>query len=66
MSYNTWSRNTDATRIAAVVLRYRPDVLLLQEIPADVLLRLTDALQELYDGSPRPKSSMIPRSCRRS
>lgn len=52
MSYNTWSKNSDARRIASVVLRHRPDVLLLQEIPADVLARLTDAIGGLFDGSP--------------
>jgi endonuclease/exonuclease/phosphatase (EEP) superfamily protein YafD len=52
MSYNTWSRNTDARRIADVILRHRPDVLLLQEIPKDVFARLIDGLVELYDGSP--------------
>ena len=52
MSYNTWSRNLDATRIANVVLRHRPDVLLLQEIRADVLARLVDAVSGLYGGSP--------------
>jgi vancomycin resistance protein VanJ len=52
MSYNTWSKNMDATRIASVILRKRPDVLLLQEIPADVLARLTDVLSGLYDGAP--------------
>jgi vancomycin resistance protein VanJ len=51
MSYNTWSRNEDVARIAAVVLRHRPDVLFLQEIQPDVLHPLTDALQEMYDGS---------------
>jgi hypothetical protein len=52
MSYNTWSRNADARRIADVILRHRPDVLLLQEIPKDVFARLIDAVAELYDGSP--------------
>jgi vancomycin resistance protein VanJ len=52
MSYNTWATNQDATRIASVVLRYRPDVLLLQEIRADVLTRFTEAARGLYDGAP--------------
>jgi endonuclease/exonuclease/phosphatase (EEP) superfamily protein YafD len=52
MSYNTWSRNRDADRIARVVLRERPDVLLLQEIAPDVLARLVVALQTLYGSSP--------------
>jgi vancomycin resistance protein VanJ len=51
MSYNTWSKNTDATRIARVILHDRPDVLLLQEIPAEVLAGLTNALRDLYGGS---------------
>lgn len=52
MSYNTWSRNTDADRIASLVLRHRPDVLLLQEIPEAVLDRLGVALRGLYGDSP--------------
>jgi vancomycin resistance protein VanJ len=52
MSYNTWSRNLDADRIASVILRQRPDVLLIQEIEPDVLARLTAALRTLYEGSP--------------
>jgi vancomycin resistance protein VanJ len=52
MSYNTWSRNMDATAIANVVLKHRPDVLLLQEIRSDVLARFADAVDGLYGGSP--------------
>ncbi|WP_049768527.1 endonuclease/exonuclease/phosphatase family protein [Anaeromyxobacter sp. Fw109-5] len=52
MSYNTWATNLDATRIASVVLRYRPDVLLLQEIRGDVLSRFTEAASGLYAGAP--------------
>jgi endonuclease/exonuclease/phosphatase (EEP) superfamily protein YafD len=65
MSYNTWSRNADARRIADVILRHRPDVLLLQEIPKDVFARLIDAVAELYDGSPSI-SPTTPTFCRRS
>jgi endonuclease/exonuclease/phosphatase (EEP) superfamily protein YafD len=52
MSYNTFSENGDARRIAAVVLAYEPDVLLLQEIRAEVFERLMESLRELYGGRP--------------
>jgi len=51
MSYNTWSRNGDARRIAGVIRAQAPDVLLLQEIPPPVFERLVDALRDLYGGS---------------
>jgi vancomycin resistance protein VanJ len=44
MSYNTWSENHDARRIAEVVLRHAPDILLLQEIRPEVFARLVDRL----------------------
>lgn len=50
MSFNTWSRNRDAERIARVIVAQRPDLLLLQEIPADVFRRLVPALGALYGG----------------
>lgn len=59
MSYNTWSRNSDARRIASVILRERPDLLLLQEIPPDVFDDLMRALRELYGGA-RPHSLYDP------
>jgi endonuclease/exonuclease/phosphatase family metal-dependent hydrolase len=39
-------------RIARVVRRERPDVLLLQEVAPGVLAGLVDALRVLYDGTP--------------
>lgn len=54
MSFNTWSRNADAPRIARVVLRHRPDVLLLQEIRPEVVAAVAGELRRhgLYDGAP--------------
>ncbi len=52
MSYNTWSANTDARRIANVVLDHAPDILLLQEIRPEVFGRLMESLRDLYDGRP--------------
>jgi endonuclease/exonuclease/phosphatase (EEP) superfamily protein YafD len=52
MSYNTWSRNADAARIARVIRAERPDVLLLQEIPPEVFERVSEALRDLYGESP--------------
>jgi vancomycin resistance protein VanJ len=45
LSYNTWSRNADDGRIAGVVLRSSPDILLLQEIEADVFTRVLERLR---------------------
>jgi endonuclease/exonuclease/phosphatase (EEP) superfamily protein YafD len=50
VSYNTWSYNRDDARIAAKVLELRPDVLLLQEIPAEVFARVLERLRA--DGGP--------------
>lgn len=52
MSYNTWGSNTDASRVAAVVVRHRPDVLLLQEIRPEVFTRFAEAVTGIYAGSP--------------
>jgi endonuclease/exonuclease/phosphatase family metal-dependent hydrolase len=52
MSYNTWSRNRDAARIARVVLDVAPDLLLLQEIPPDVFHQVAAGLAGLYGGAP--------------
>lgn len=52
MSYNTWSRNADEDRIANVVLGHQPDILLLQEIQAELFSRLMNRLRDLYGGSP--------------
>jgi vancomycin resistance protein VanJ len=52
MSYNTWSSNHDDRRIAGVVLRHAPDLLLLQETPPEVFERLLANLRDLYGGSP--------------
>jgi vancomycin resistance protein VanJ len=45
LSFNTWSRNADAERIARVILEARPDVVLLQEIPPRVFARLVEVLR---------------------
>jgi endonuclease/exonuclease/phosphatase (EEP) superfamily protein YafD len=50
VSYNTWSSNHDEGRIARVVLDHAPDILLLQEIRADVFARLIERLGDLYGG----------------
>ncbi len=50
MSYNTWSGNKDEGRIADVVLREAPDILLIQEIRPEVFGRLMDELRDLYGG----------------
>jgi vancomycin resistance protein VanJ len=52
MSFNTWSQNHDAARIARVVQEVAPDLLLLQEIPPAVFERLVASLGELYGGAP--------------
>jgi vancomycin resistance protein VanJ len=52
MSYNTWSRNDDADRIAHVILDQRPDLVLLQEIWPEVFDRLVERLRDLYGGAP--------------
>jgi vancomycin resistance protein VanJ len=48
MSYNTWSENPDARRIAGVILAERPDLVLLQEIPEEVFVSLVYELRHLY------------------
>jgi endonuclease/exonuclease/phosphatase family metal-dependent hydrolase len=48
MSYNTWSKNEDAPRIAGVVRSVAPDVLLLQETLPHVFAALIDELGDLY------------------
>jgi endonuclease/exonuclease/phosphatase (EEP) superfamily protein YafD len=52
MSYNTWSRNHDARRIAHVIRTQAPDLLLLQEILPEVFDDVMDLLPDLYGGSP--------------
>jgi len=50
ISFNTWSKNPHAGRIAEVVLAQKPDLLLLQEIEPEVFERLMAQLQNLYVG----------------
>lgn len=50
MSFNTWSRNRDVARIAGAIRAEAADLVLLQEIPPDVLAPLRDALRDLYGG----------------
>lgn len=50
MSFNTWSKNGDVLRMATLIRREAPDVLLLQEIPPDVFARLAEVLGELDRG----------------
>ncbi|HYG70410.1 MAG TPA: endonuclease/exonuclease/phosphatase family protein, partial [Anaeromyxobacteraceae bacterium] len=45
MSFNTWSRNADAARIAALVAGEGPDLVLLQETPPAVFLGVAAALR---------------------
>jgi vancomycin resistance protein VanJ len=48
LSWNTWSNNGDAARIAAVVRRRAADLVLLQEIPPPVFARVRAALAGEY------------------
>lgn len=50
LSYNIWSKNFDADRIAGVVKAQGPDLLLLQEVKPAVFERLENELEDLYDG----------------
>lgn len=50
MSYNTWSENHDAGRIAGVIRGRAPDVVLLQEIPPAVFAQVHEAVRDLYGG----------------
>jgi vancomycin resistance protein VanJ len=52
LSFNTWSRNHDAARIAGVVRKVRPDLLLLQEIRPRVFAAVLGELRDLYGGEP--------------
>jgi vancomycin resistance protein VanJ len=52
LSFNTWSKNADAERIAQVILGARPDVVLLQEIPPRVFERLVEVLRAHDAGRP--------------
>jgi vancomycin resistance protein VanJ len=52
VSWNTWSRNGDAGRIAALVRSLRPDLLLLQEIRPRVFDAVLSDLGDLYGGAP--------------
>lgn len=48
MSYNVWGGNRDADRIAAVIKKQQPDLLLLQELDSSLADRLLPALADLY------------------
>jgi vancomycin resistance protein VanJ len=52
LSFNTWSKNADAERIARVILEARPDVALVQEIPPRVFNRVVEVLRA--DDARRP------------
>jgi vancomycin resistance protein VanJ len=47
MSYNVWSRNQDLSRVARVVARFDPDILLVQELAPTSFERLTRELSSL-------------------
>jgi len=49
MSYNVWSHNRDARRIARVVMDQNPDIVLLQEIEPGVFASLVDELRDLHN-----------------
>jgi vancomycin resistance protein VanJ len=51
MSFNTWSRNHDAPRIAGAIRSAAADLVLLQEIPPPVFERLREVLQDHYGGA---------------
>lgn len=68
MSYNTWTENHDAGRVARVVMEQKPDVLLLQEVEPDFFARLLARLHNLYGGAalyrayePRIQQALISR-----
>jgi vancomycin resistance protein VanJ len=52
MSFNTWSSNRDAERIARVLLEAAPDLVLLQEIRPSVFEAVAGRLGGLYGGAP--------------
>ena len=48
LSFNTWSKNTHAARMAQVILQKQPDILLLQEIEPQIFKILIEQLRGLY------------------
>ncbi len=51
MSYNVWRDNRRMNEVAAVILKEKPDILLLQELTPTMVRPLIDALGDFYHNS---------------